>query len=120
MAFPGQQQLQSLQQAQATCHKVTGDVLDDMSKLVEQALADLRRGNQNAAKELSSQLKSRKVVKKAANATRDFHSTIREFGGVCSPNDETFRGLYCFLATLCRSATGVETHSGFGSLVHLQ
>ena len=82
MSFPGQHQLSNLQKAQKGCHQVTADVLDEMSKLVETALADLRSGKKDSAKELSAQLKSRKVVKRTANATRDFHSSIREFGGV--------------------------------------
>lgn len=82
MPFPGQHQLNNLQTAQKACHQVTGDVLDEMSKLVETALADLRSGNKNSVKDLSAQLKSRKIVKKTANATRDFHSAVRGFGGV--------------------------------------
>lgn len=82
MAFPGRQQLERLETSQKTCHDVTGDVLDEMSKLVEKALADVRSGNKSAVKDLAAQLKSRKVVKRAATATREFHSSIREFGGV--------------------------------------
>lgn len=82
MSFPGRQQLENLETSQRNCHEVTADVLDEMSDLVEKALCDVRSGSPTVVKDLAAQLKSCKVVKRAATATRDFHSAIRDFGSV--------------------------------------